>query len=91
MIVYVNANSEIKAVGSSSDASLTALTINDDTNPFKDWRTAKICSYKVEVDFEKVKNYYDKGLWDKNRVHNAVGKWITAEEYEEITGEPFEE
>ena len=41
--------------------------------------------------FEKVKNYYDKGLWDKNRVHNAVGKWITPEEYEEITGEPYEE
>ena len=41
--------------------------------------------------FEKVKNYYDKGLWDKNRVHNAVGKWITAEEYEEITREPYEE
>lgn len=24
------------------------------------------------------------------RVYNAVGKWITAEEYEEITGEPYE-
>ena len=39
--------------------------------------------------FELVKSYYEKGLWDKTRVRNAVGKWITAEEYEEITGEPF--
>lgn len=49
MIVYVNANNEIKAVGSSSDASLTALTINDDANPFNGWSTAKICCYKVTV------------------------------------------
>ena len=49
MIVYVNANSEIKAVGSSSDASLTALEINDDANPFRGWTIAKICCYKVNV------------------------------------------
>ena len=30
--------------------------------------------------FEKVKNYYD----------NGVGKWITAEEYKEITKEDYE-
>lgn len=42
--------------------------------------------------FFKVKNYYDKGLWDINRVHNAVVKeWITAIEFEEITGQPYEE
>ena len=40
--------------------------------------------------FEKVKDYYDRGLWSKTRVHAVVGKWITAEEYEEITGEPYE-
>jgi len=40
--------------------------------------------------FEKVKTYYDKGLWSLDRVRAAVGKWITAEEYEEITGEPYE-
>lgn len=41
--------------------------------------------------FEKVKLYYEKGLWDKSRVRNAVVKgWITAEEYESITGEPYE-
>lgn len=42
--------------------------------------------------YNLVKNYYDKGLWDINRVHKAVEKgWITAEEYEEITGQPYEE
>ena len=41
--------------------------------------------------FEKVKFYYDNGLWDKTRVADAVVKhWITAEEYELITGEPYE-
>ena len=41
--------------------------------------------------FNKVKRYYDDGLWNKLMVRNAVLKlWITIEEYEEITGEPFE-
>ena len=41
--------------------------------------------------FNKVKNYYDKGLWNKQMVANAVVKgWITAEEYEIITGESYE-
>ena len=41
--------------------------------------------------FEKVKSYYDKGLWGMTAVRNAVEKrWITAEEYTEITGEPYE-
>lgn len=39
--------------------------------------------------FEKVKNYYERGLWSKARVHAVVGKWITAAEYKEITGEPY--
>lgn len=40
--------------------------------------------------FEKVKGYYDDGLWSEAKVKNAVAKnWITAEEYEEITGEPY--
>ena len=40
--------------------------------------------------FAKVKGYYDKGLWNKQMVKNAVSKgWITAAEYEEIVGEPF--
>ncbi len=42
--------------------------------------------------FAIVKSMYDKGLWSKKRVHDAVVKgWITAEEYKEITGEDFEE
>ena len=42
--------------------------------------------------FEKVKRYYNngKGIWTKAMVHNAVGRWITAGEYQEITGELFE-
>ena len=44
--------------------------------------------------FEKVKNYYDRRLWGITRVRNAVtnpksGPWITAEEFEEITGQPY--
>jgi hypothetical protein len=39
--------------------------------------------------FDRVKMYYDKELWSKERVYNVVGKVITAEEYEEITGEPY--
>lgn len=40
--------------------------------------------------FNKVKKYYDMGLWNKTMVGNAVIKgWITAEEYEIITGEPY--
>ncbi len=42
--------------------------------------------------YEKVKRYYDRGLWPKEWVHDAVGKgWITAEEYKEITGEEYVE
>ncbi len=41
--------------------------------------------------FEPVKGYYDSGLWKKKAVKNAVKKgWITAAEYEEITGEQYE-
>lgn len=42
--------------------------------------------------FDKVKSYYDKGLWKISRVKEAVVKgWITADEFEEITGIPYEE
>ena len=39
--------------------------------------------------YNKVKEYYDRGLWSKTRVYNAVGKWISADEYQEITGEEY--
>lgn len=45
---------------------------------------------KHSARFELVKGYYDAGLWKKKAVKNAVVKnWITAEEYEEITGEQY--
>ncbi|MBO6178546.1 MAG: XkdX family protein [Selenomonadaceae bacterium] len=41
--------------------------------------------------FETVKENYDNGFWSKAKVRNAVVKnWITAAEYEEITGEKYE-
>lgn len=44
----------------------------------------------VSKNYDKVKGYYDAGLWDLTRVKNAVVKgWITAEEYAEITGETY--
>lgn len=41
--------------------------------------------------FEKIKGWYDSGVWSKEWVYNAVGKCkITAAEYQEITGEVYE-
>lgn len=41
--------------------------------------------------YEKVKKYYDDGLWSTDKVKNAVvHKWITSDEYKEITGEDYE-
>lgn len=41
--------------------------------------------------FDLVKRYYDRGLWSSERVAKAVGcGWITAAEYEEIVGEPYD-
>lgn len=41
---------------------------------------------------EKVKKYYDAGIWTKRMVRDAVEKGkITEEEYQMITGEPYEE
>ena len=40
--------------------------------------------------FEIIKKNYDRGLWNKQMVAVAVTKGvITAEEYEQITGEPY--
>ena len=40
--------------------------------------------------YNTVKRNYDKGYWDISRVRDAVVKgWITAEEYQEITGEVY--
>lgn len=40
--------------------------------------------------YDMVKDYYDRGLWSIERVRLAVEKgWITADEYELITGQPY--
>ena len=40
--------------------------------------------------FEKIKKYYQDGLWTKAMVRNAVIKGkITADEYYQITGEAY--
>lgn len=42
--------------------------------------------------FSQVKTYYDDGLWGNFRLKMAVVKnWITKEEYEEITGQEYEQ
>lgn len=40
--------------------------------------------------YEDVKNYYIRGIWTKDMVRNAVGRWITAEEFKQITGDAYE-
>ncbi len=42
--------------------------------------------------YGKVRGYYDGGYWNEARVKNAVTKsWITEDEYEEITGNRYNE
>jgi len=41
--------------------------------------------------FERIKLYYEMGLWDIERVKNAVIKGkITAEQFKEITGQDYD-
>lgn len=49
MKVFVDKDGCIRAVGTTTDTSLTEVIINDKDNPFKDWSAAKICCYKVTV------------------------------------------
>lgn len=39
--------------------------------------------------FNNVRLYYKMGIYTKQMVMMLVGKSITADEYEEITGEPY--
>ena len=40
--------------------------------------------------YEKVKEYFNKGLWNEEMVRTAVVKgWITKEEYREIVGKEY--
>lgn len=43
--------------------------------------------------FEKIKQYYDRGLWTEERIKSVVDKslGITKEEFKEITNKNFEE
>lgn len=51
MILYVDSESKVRAVNSTTDTSLTPLYVdeNNEQFPFKGWSTAKICCYKVNV------------------------------------------
>lgn len=42
-------------------------------------------------DFDKIKDWYNKGLWKIKHVRAAVGKKITADEFKEITGKNYED
>ena len=54
-------------------------------------RRKRMNKEEYSKNFEKIKKYYDAGFWKKSQVKNAVIKEkITAEEYEEITGEKYE-
>jgi len=44
----------------------------------------------MSKNYEKVKRFYDAKLWPLSWVTNAVDKWITAEEFLEITGNEYE-
>lgn len=37
--------------------------------------------------YELVKSYYERGLWNEERVRKAIGRWITEEEANEILKE----
>ena len=51
MILYVDSDSKVRAVNSTTDDTLTPLYVDEsnDTFPFKGWSTAKICCYMVNV------------------------------------------
>lgn len=41
--------------------------------------------------FEKIKKYYEAGVWSEHRVRDAVSKKaITAEQFKEITSKDYE-
>lgn len=40
--------------------------------------------------FSTVSDHYKNHLWSEKMVKDAIGRWITEEEYTEITGKPVE-
>lgn len=43
----------------------------------------------MSKNFNKVDRFYKTGLWSIGMTRNAVGRWITAEEFSEITGQTY--
>jgi len=43
----------------------------------------------MSKNFEKVKDFYNAGLWSEGMVRNAVERWITENEYLDITGNKY--
>lgn len=41
---------------------------------------------EYSVKFVQVQNYFKSGLWNEAMIENAVGKWITEQEMNEIIG-----
>lgn len=39
--------------------------------------------------YKKVKKFCKMGIWSEKMAWNAVGKWITPDEYKEITGKDY--
>ena len=39
--------------------------------------------------FQKVMDYFNQRLWTQERVYAIVNKWITPEEYTEITNKAY--
>lgn len=44
----------------------------------------------MSKNFEKVKSFYAAKLWSFGMVRNAVDRWITADEFQEVTGKEYE-
>ena len=54
--------------------------------------TSKTKAAEHSANYAIVKKWYDRGLWSIARVRKAVVcKWITADEFKEITGEEYTE
>lgn len=43
----------------------------------------------MSKNYDKVKDFYDAGLWSLEMVRNSVGRWITENEYQTITGQKY--
>ena len=43
----------------------------------------------MSKNYDKVKDFYETKLWSLVMVNNAVNRWITEDEYIEITGHEY--